>query len=245
MVVKSEIKFIRSLHQKKYRNEYGMFPAEGIKLVHELIRASYKVHKIYTTEAETIAAAGIPLEVISEGDLKKISGQPSPNKVLGVFHIPPPAAVSPDVWTVALDRVQDPGNLGTIIRLCDWFDITQLVCSNDTVEAYNPKVLQATMGSIARVKVVYTDLLSFLESSGLPVYGAFMEGDVVYKENWPQAGILLMGNEARGISEELALKLSKKISIPQFGMETAESLNVAMATGILLNEIRRGEITQK
>jgi len=140
---------------------------------------------------------------------------------------------------VALDAVRDPGNLGTIIRLCDWFGIKHLICSEDTVDCYNPKVLQATMGSIARVNMVYTDLEDFLKNTALPVYGAFMDGEVVYDKKLPPGGILVMGNEANGISSSVAKHTTERISIPQFGEATTESLNVATATAILLNEIRR------
>ncbi|MEX0313165.1 MAG: RNA methyltransferase, partial [Allomuricauda sp.] len=132
-----------------------------------------------------------------------------------------------------------PGNLGTIIRLCDWFGIQHLVCSMDTVDSYNPKVLQATMGSIARVNIVYTDLLEYLKNTSQPIYGTFMDGEAVYDEKIPEAGVLVMGNEANGISSAIESIISKRISIPQFGEKTTESLNVATATAIFLGEIRR------
>ncbi|MBT8204306.1 MAG: RNA methyltransferase, partial [Eudoraea sp.] len=159
--------------------------------------------------------------------------------VLGVFEIPKPVEVEFSDWVLALDSIRDPGNLGTIIRLCDWFGIAHLLCSPDTVDAYNPKVLQATMGSIARVNLVYTDLSVILKSAPVPVYGAFMDGDSVYETKLPKNGILVLGNEARGISKDLSAVIGQKLGIPQYGQPTAESLNVATATGILLNEIRR------
>ena len=143
-------------------------------------------------------------------------------------------------WTVVLDAVRDPGNLGTIIRLCDWFGVDELVCSSDTVDCYNPKVLQATMGSIARVSVTYTNIADYLSESERPIYGAYMDGASVYRTNLGENGILVMGNEANGISEEIGKLITERISIPQFGVSTTESLNVATATAILLNEIRRG-----
>ena len=142
-------------------------------------------------------------------------------------------------WVVVLDAVRDPGNLGTIIRLCDWFGIKQLICSIDTVDCYNPKVLQATMGSIARVDLVYTDLLEYLKNTDVPILGAFMDGTSVYQKELPQKGILVMGNEANGISKEVGELVSERVSIPQFGDPSTESLNVATATAILLSEIRR------
>ena len=183
---------------------------------------------------------GIDYQIISEKELVKISSLKSPNKTLAVFHIPDPVPLRLYVtgfWL--LDGVKDPGNLGTIIRLCDWFGIKHLVCSTDTVDCFNPKVLQATMGSIARVNTVYTNLDVLIEKSDVPVLGAFMEGESVYELNWPSRGMLIMGNEAHGISKKLELMLHKKVSIPQYGKASAESLNVATATAILLNELRR------
>ncbi len=239
MVVKSQIKFIKSLQQKKCRIEHGMFVAEGIKIVRELLEGHFKEQIIYTLDRDLLGGPVDKVQLISESDLKKISGLITPNKVLGVFHIPQLLAVDFTDWVVVLDGIKDPGNLGTIIRLCDWFGIRHLVCSTDTVDCYNPKVLQATMGSIARVNVVYTEIERLLEENRLPVYGAFMDGLTASKEQLPNEGILIMGNEAHGISNKVKALIEKKISIPQFGEKTVESLNVATATAILLDEIRR------
>jgi TrmH family RNA methyltransferase len=141
---------------------------------------------------------------------------------------------------VALDAIRDPGNLGTIIRLCDWFGVQQLICSEDTADCYNPKVVQATMGSLARVQIHYVSLLEFFEATDLPIYGGFMDGKNVYSEKLPKDGIIVMGNEANGISEEIIQKITHKITIPRFGnLQKTESLNVATATAILLSEFRR------
>ena len=239
MIVKSQLKLIRSLHQKKYRNQHQLFIAEGIKVVNELLDSDFRPYQLYTTDPQILATSKVAFEAISEGELKQMSTLTTPNTVLGVFHIPEAEKVEFSDWILVLDAVRDPGNLGTIIRLCDWFGIRHLVCSATTVDCYNPKVLQATMGSIARVNLVYTDLTVFLKEASRPVYGAFMNGSSVYSEKLPKAGILVMGNEANGISEEIEKLTSKKIAIPQFGKKTAESLNVASATSILLNEIRR------
>ncbi len=239
MVGKSQIKYIRSLQQKKNRKASGLFVAEGVKMVNELLHAGFAPRFLYTTTPEIFPDNPPPYEVVKEADLIRMSGLKSPNKVLGVFPIPEPGPVSHDGWILALDGVQDPGNLGTIIRLCDWFGVPHLVCSEDTVDCYNPKVLQATMGSIARVNVVYTPLVEFLSSAGEPVFGAYMEGENVHNTKWPGSGILVMGNEAHGISEEAGEQILRKVSIPQFSRESAESLNVATATAILLNELRR------
>jgi TrmH family RNA methyltransferase len=163
-----------------------------------------------------------------------------PSGILGVFHMMERRDKTKADWTVVLDAVRDPGNFGTIIRLCDWFGIDELVCSSDTVDCYNPKVLQATMGSIARVSVTYTNISDYLGESERPIYGAYMDGASVYRTNLGENGILVMGNEANGISEEIGKLITERISIPQFGGSTTESLNVATATAILLNEIRRG-----
>ena len=239
MVVKSQIKFIKSLQQKKYRILNGMFVVEGVKMVNELLQTTLKLQSLYTTTPELLPSKGIDYQIISEKELVKISSLKSPNKTLAVFHIPDPVLLNFTDWILVLDGVKDPGNLGTIIRLCDWFGIKHLVCSTDTVDCFNPKVLQATMGSIARVNTVYTNLDVLIEKSDVPVLGAFMEGESVYELNWPSRGMLIMGNEAHGISKKLELMLHKKVSIPQYGKASAESLNVATATAILLNELRR------
>ncbi|MBU2903575.1 RNA methyltransferase [Arenibacter algicola] len=240
MVVKSQIKFIKNLQQKKYRTQNKLFVVEGIKTVRELLNSSLKVYKVYVTDSTVLELEGDFVEVISDGELKKMSGLSTPNKVMGVFHIPVPGPLDFSDWVIALDDVRDPGNLGTIIRLCDWFGVKTLLCSSNSVDSYNPKVLQATMGSISRVNIVYGDLQRILSNSEVPVYGAFMDGTEVYQEKFPKKGILVMGNEANGVSEAIEALIGKKISIPQFGPKTTESLNVATATAILLNEIRRG-----
>ncbi|WP_297763300.1 RNA methyltransferase [uncultured Muriicola sp.] len=239
MVVKSQIKFIKSLQQKKYRILNGLFVVEGVKMVNELLQTELKLHGLYTTNPELLPSKAFEYEKISEAELHKISGLKSPNKAVAIFNIPDSAPVHFNDWILVLDGIKDPGNLGTIVRLCDWFGIPQLVCSTDTVDCYNPKVLQATMGSIARVNIVYMDVETLVKKSDLAAVGAFMEGDPVYQYNWPSKGMLIMGNEAHGISKGLEALLDKKVSIPQFGKPTTESLNVATATAILLNELRR------
>ena len=177
---------------------------------------------------------------VSQKDLQKISSLKTANTALAVFQQPKQVELSENGLQVALDSVRDPGNLGTIIRLCHWFGVQHLVCSLDTVDCFNPKVVQATMGSIGRVSVHYVDLSEYLQQTKLPVYAAVMEGENVYTSQLPQHALLVMGNEASGISESLAPFLGYKITIPQFSKNnTAESLNVATATGILLSEFRR------
>ncbi|MBT8313035.1 MAG: RNA methyltransferase [Maribacter sp.] len=239
MVGKSQIKFIKSLQQKKYRIQYGMFVVEGIKTVQELLNSHFIPHMIFCTDSDILVAEKGLVEIISETDLKKMSTLKNPNKVLGVFKFNEPQRIDEDDWILALDDIRDPGNLGTIIRLCDWFGISHLLCSKNTVDCYNPKVLQASMGSIARVNIVYTDLVEFIKNTRLPIYGTYMNSNSIYSSTLPKKGILIMGNEANGISNDVGKMITSKVSIPHFGANATESLNVATATAILLNEIRR------
>ena len=238
MVPKNLIKLVVSLKQKKCRTRHGLFVAEGEKMVWELLEAGIRPYGVFVDGTPGTMDLGKVQRV--EGDaLKAMSSLKTPNRVLGVFYMPPTPETAEGDWVLALDAVRDPGNLGTIIRLCDWFGISQLVCSPDTVDCYNPKVLQATMGSIARVGVRYTDLAEFLDKSPLPVFAAVMDGNPVQGREFPERGVLLMGNEAHGISPELQASIGERITIPQYGRQSAESLNVATATAILLHEIRR------
>lgn len=238
MLSKNQIKLITSLKQKKYRMQHGFFVVEGIKTIKELLQSHLKLHALYTTETFNIDAKDEIL--ISDVDLKRISFLTTPNKALAIFKIPESKPIKTNQIIVALDAVRDPGNLGTIIRLCDWFGVTDLVCSKETVDCFNPKVIQATMGSITRVNISYIDLETFLNASETPVFGAFMDGENVYKKQLPEKGILVMGNEANGVSKGIEAIINEKISIPRFGeTQATESLNVATATAILLSEFRR------
>ena len=238
---KNTLKLITSLSQKKYRQKHNLFIAEGVKVVNELLQSSFKVNCLYTTDVSLFDKHKVVVEEISENELRKLSGLKTPNKVVGVFEIPKENALVQDVFTLALDDINDPGNLGTIIRLCDWFGITQLVCSNKTVDCYNAKVVQATMGSLTRVRIIYTDLIDFLTEAQLPTYTADMEGANVYKAKLPLKAVLVMGNEANGISNEVNAVIQQKLTIPRFGeAQQTESLNVATATAILLSEFKRG-----
>ncbi len=240
MLSKSQLKLITSLRQKKYRNSQKLFFVEGIKVVNELLNSNFEVHKIFCTNDFECTLPSDDFEIISEVDLKKISLLKSPNQVLGVFKIPSEKKEENNGLTLVLDTVNDPGNLGTIIRLCDWFGIKEIVCSQDTVDCYNPKVVQATMGSITRVSIRYTNLHSFLKSEERPIYAAMMDGKNVYKTSLKNNSILVMGNEANGISKEILELITDKITIPKFGqLQQTESLNVATATAILLSEFCR------
>ncbi|WP_047419216.1 RNA methyltransferase [Cellulophaga sp. Hel_I_12] len=239
MVGKSQIKFIKSLQQKKYRYEHQLFVVEGKKTVQELMASDFETYKIYSTDLNFVESETYNVELIKADDLKKMSNLSTPNGYLGVFKIPKPKKIPLQDWIVALDTISDPGNLGTIIRLCDWFGIKNIVTTTNNVDCFNPKVLQATMGSIARVQVTCVDLADFLKTANLPVYGAFMSGTAVHQANFTNPGILVMGNESNGISEEISKLVTKRITINHFGASTTESLNVATATAIILHEIRR------
>lgn len=242
MVSKNQIKLIKSLQQKKYRLANELFIAEGVKVIQELLQSNFVLEHLFITENIFIA---IPIEKktqVTEDDLKKISALSTASNCLAVFKIPKDARVATSGLIVALDDIRDPGNLGTIIRLCDWFGIHQIWCSKETVDVYNPKVIQATMGSIARVNVSYVDLNECISKSKLPVFGTFMDGENVYSQKLPAAGILVLGNEANGISMDLEKIISHRIAIPRFGdIQKTESLNVATATAIFLSEFKRSE----
>jgi RNA methyltransferase, TrmH family len=245
MLSKNEIKLITSLKQKKYRLQHQLFVAEGKKTILELLNSKLQLHQLFTTTLE-FDVSDVLQTTITAKELNKISFLKTPNTVLAVFEIPKPQPIDFSKFIVALDNVQDPGNLGTIIRLCDWFGVKDLVCSLETVDCYNPKVIQATMGSITRVNVSYLNLESFLSSKNiLQKFGAFMDGDNVYEINLPNSGIIVLGNEANGISKEVESQITKRISIPRFGeLQATESINVANATAIFLSEFKRKTFTE-
>ncbi|MFD0976423.1 TrmH family RNA methyltransferase [Salinimicrobium gaetbulicola] len=246
MFSKSQFKLIKSLTQKKYRLKQKLFVVEGKKAIFELLNSSLQLHSIYTTE-DIFNAERNKTFFIDEPDLKKISNLTTPQTALAIFHIPETQEPDLSGLVVALDGVQDPGNLGTIIRMCDWFGVEQLLCSEGTVDCYNPKVVQATMGSISRVNINYVSLPEALKAANknISVYGAFLEGDIIYSQDLKD-GIIVMGNEANGISSEIETLITKKLLIPQFGkIQETESLNVATATAIFLSEFRRTEFTGK
>lgn len=239
-ISKNQLKLITSLSQKKYRQKHQLFIAEGVKVVEELMASSFTVETLFCTEPIFNGTSDEKKIWVSEMELKKISTLKTPNKVLALFKTPKQKEIKNTGLTIALDAINDPGNLGTIIRLCDWFGVTQLICSKDTVDCYNQKVVQASMGSVTRVSVIYTDLESYLKNAKLPTFIADMVGENIYTANLPEEGILVMGNEANGVSENIKKTVSNKISIPRFGaIQKTESLNVATATAILLSEFKR------
>lgn len=239
-ISKNQLKLITSLSQKKYRIKHQLFIAEGVKVVEEILDTNYKVHLLFCTEDYTCAVEKKKVIVVSENELKKISKLKTPNKVFAIFEFPAASSLKENGLILALDAINDPGNLGTIIRLCDWFGVTQLVCSLDTVDAFNPKVVQASMGSLTRVSIIYRDLLPYIKATKLPVFIADMEGSNVYTSSLPKEAVLIMGNEANGISDSIRDLVSHKVSIPRFGeLQKTESLNVAAASAILINEFKR------
>jgi len=251
MISKNQIKFIRSLELKKNRRREGLFVAEGPKVVGDLLRAGFHPHSIYSTLPRPDA------QMVSEEELRRISFLQHPQQVLGVLYIP--HAIDKDVLdgadtktekglpsvsgqlVLALDGIQDPGNLGTIIRIADWFGIDTICCSPDTTDVYNPKVVQATMGSLAHVHIYYGDLIPWLQQSLVPVYGTLLDGQNIYQQPLSNEGIIVMGNEGNGISPAVRQLVTHRLLIPNYhqGRETAESLNVAIATAITCAEFRR------
>jgi len=236
---KNQLKLITSLQQKKYRNKYSLFIAEGTKVVREFLNSNIELDQLFFVD-ET-GYEGIEKKVqISEEELKKISSLKSPNNVLALFKIPRKKILINEGLVLVLDDINDPGNLGTIIRLCDWFGVDQLVCSEKTVDCFNSKVVQASMGSLTRVNIVYTNIVDYLQKTPLPKYATLLNGENVYKASLPKQAVLVMGNEANGIGKLVLNELNNAISIPRFGeFQQTESLNVATATAILLSEFKR------
>lgn len=236
-ISKNKIKYLRSLRQKKMREQEHCFLIEGEKMVLEVLREFPSIVKEVYLEKNTDLSINFPhIFEINATESEQISGFKTPNKCLALISIPIIEPKTQDL-TLVLDQVQDPGNMGTIIRLADWFGLTKIIASKDTVDCFNPKVIQASMGSIFRVQVSYCDINDYLSNTDLPIYGALLDGENVYKTGLPQEAILIMGNEGNGLSESVQNLVTHKLTIPKFGQ--AESLNVSTATGILLSEFSR------
>lgn len=232
MITKNQIKFIKSLSLKKNRIKEQLFIAEGEKVVSELLRSDFEIKNIYATKEWKVSNDNITQ--ISNAELQRISNLKSPNKVLAVVQFKNHKIIKHDGITLVLDDINDPGNLGTIIRMCDWFGVKQIICSKNTVDIFNPKVVQSAMGSAFRVQVNYTDLENYLSDIKTPIYGAFMDGKNLKEVKLPKSAHLVMGNEANGISAEINKLITDKVAIKNIG-KSAESLNVAVATSILLH----------
>ena len=242
-MTKAEIQFIRSLSDKRTRDAERLFVAEGDKLIGEILQSGLKVRNLYAVEGHFAGRA----ECIAAKDMERISQLKTASTSLAVVEQPrhtTPAQAPADRLTLALDGVQNPGNLGTIIRLADWFGVEDIYCSEDTADCFNPKVVQATMGAILRVRVHYLPLADFLQrtaTEGTPVYGTMLDGDNIYSADLTSAGVIVMGNEGKGVSDACARSFTHKLLIPAYPPERqgSESLNVAMATGIVCAEFRR------
>ena len=245
MLSKSTISLLKSLQQKKFRIEHGLFLVEGNKSVTEFANSPYQIEAIYHTTAidpKLLKLSGkINFSEISLNDLEKISSLKSPQEVIALVKIPAlpilNAAALKGKFAIALDGIQDPGNMGTIIRTADWFGIQHIICSADTVDVYNPKVVQATMGSLAHISIYYVELTEFLESINIPLFGALLDGSNIYKTNFGTEGLVIMGNEGNGLRPEIIKLVQKAVTIPRGGH--AESLNVGIATAIFCSEIKR------
>ena len=253
MISKNRLKYVRSLEMKKYRKADGVFVAEGPKLVGDLLDVLECTYLVATPDWLSANALwverqrGVEIDEVTEDELRRVSFQETPQQVLAVFQQP---VYSVDVNEVVrkqlclvLDDVQNPGNLGTIVRLADWFGIEHIFCSKGCADIYNPKTVQATMGGIARVQVHYVDLPEMLSSleRGIPIYGTFLDGDNMYQKTLENRGLIVMGNEGKGVSKEVEALVTERLYIPNYpeGRDTSESLNVAIATAIVCAEFRR------
>ena len=250
MISKNQIKYVHQLELKKFRKQEGLFIAEGHKVVGDLLHEGFMPRQIFATQ-EWITDNPSLLPIINSKlievnleELTRLSLLQHPQQVLALFPIPDEqtSISSQNSLSLLLDNVQDPGNLGTIIRIADWFGIETIYCSIGTVDAWNPKVVQATMGSIARVHIIYVDPQQLFDClpDDFPVYGTFLEGDNIYTQQLTQHGIIVMGNEGNGISDAVRHRVTRKLLIPDFHKgDTADSLNVAIATAITCSEFRR------
>lgn len=244
-MTKSEIQFVRSLADKRARTEEGVFIAEGEKLIGELLASHLNVRRLYALEGVFDRSTGA--EIVGEREMERISQLKTASNSLAVVEIPHyrlAEVVPARNLVLALDRVQNPGNLGTIIRLADWFGIGDIVCSEECADCFNPKVVQATMGAIIRVRVHYTDLAAWLaeqQQAGVPTYGTFLDGENIYSATLSTGGVIVMGNEGRGIGDECAASITRRLFIPPYPADRhgSESLNVAIATAVICSEFRR------
>ena len=245
MFTKNQAKLIKSLQEKKNRVELGLFLVEGEKSVSELLNSDFEIDFILTTTeffdkyGEKIREKSNSYEIVNQFDLEKVGTFATNNSALAVVKQKANTSfkIQKDEIVIALDEIKDPGNLGTIIRIADWYGIKNIVASKETVDFYNPKVITATKGSFSRVNMFYTDLSNFLSAQKIPVLGAFLNGESVHETKFPPSGIIVMGNESNGVNNEIEKLITKKITIPSYGK--AESLNVAIATAIILDNWKR------
>lgn len=246
MISKNQIKYVHQLEQKKFRKIENLFIAEGHKVVGDLLTAGFRPVQLFATREWISQTTYSDVIEISNDELARLSLQQHPQQVLALFPIPQAnqLSINPRQLSILLDNIQDPGNLGTIIRIADWFGIDTIFCTPGTVDAWNPKVVQATMGSIARVHIVYINTDQFFNSlpTDFPIYGTFLDGENIYNQQLTNAGLIVMGNEGNGISAAVRVRVTHKLLIPDFHQgTTADSLNVAIATAITCSEFRRRE----
>jgi RNA methyltransferase, TrmH family len=251
MISKKQVSLITSLQHKKFRKEHGLFIAEGEKVVSELLHSDFVVRELYMTEpyhenSFQQLKTNISPVIITDDELNKISALTTPQQILALAEIPDyPSELSTlkDNLTLVLDNIKDPGNLGTIIRIADWFGIPSIICSETSTDAFNPKVVQASMGSLFRTKVFYSSLENLFEENkkkdNIPVYGTLIKGENIYKSTLSQSGLILIGNESEGISADLKKYVTHPLTIPSFSKSNIDSLNAAIATGIICSEFRR------
>ena len=237
MLTNNQRKLILQLSKKKYRIANNLFVAEGKKVVNELIASNWRFQNLFSTEDNFHQDS----KLLKLEEMKKITHFKTPSQVLGVFFLPESQKILSESTTIALDGVSDPGNLGTIIRLCDWFGLSELICSKTTVDCYNPKVVQSAMGSLSRVNITYLDLENFLNSESLNRFGTFINGESVYENKIStDNGIVVFGNEANGISSNLRSLIDVELTIPRFNNKSyPESLNLSNSLGIILSEFSR------
>jgi TrmH family RNA methyltransferase len=248
MLSKSQVSLLKSLQHKKERKQNGLFLVEGYKSVVEFLNSPYPVEAIYHAASFDPKMLNLSQKInlynISVTDIEKISSLKTPQEVIALVKIPQHPTLNnqklKQKFSLVLDGVQDPGNMGTIIRTADWFGITDIICSEDTVDAYNPKVVQASMGSLARINVHYIDIETILPKMGLPLFGAMLNGENIYKTNFGNEGLVVMGNEGNGLRPAVERLISKSITIPRLGK--AESLNVGIATALFCAEITRNKL---
>lgn len=242
MISKNKLKDLSAYKTQKQCDLDNCFVVEGVKMCDEALKSGWKIHTVCATqpwlEAHEQQVADMDHYALSDAELARLSGQKSPNEVWMLLSRQRPALTAPEgcPLTLALDHLQDPGNLGTILRTADWFGIRRVVCTPDTVSCFNPKVVQSTMGAIFRTEIVYTDLQQYLQQCQIPVYGALLQGDNLYQADLQQRAVLVIGNESKGISAPIAERVTQRLTIPNLGT-TGESLNAAVATAILCSEI--------
>ena len=251
MITKNQIKYINSLQQKKFRLEHQSFVVEGAKSVIELLKSDFEIELLFITKSffedneALLQNYSIEPELVEANHLEKVGSFSSNNAALAVVKTKENVEllVKGKEFALVLNDIRDPGNLGTIIRIADWYGITKIICSNSTVDIYNPKVINSTMGSFTRISLYYTDLEIFIKNQSVNIYGTLLDGENIHQTKFSDSGYIVIGNEANGISEEITKLITHKITIPRFG--GAESLNAGIATAVVLDNVFRQPISSR